>query len=81
MPKLLYALPLALMACVPAPSGPVDRTGYVPIDYPLPLAIDALLPAGVAQTDVRERQGCYAYEFGGELYPVRRPDGGQYCIG
>ena len=62
-------------------SGPLDPAGYVPIDYPLPLAIDALLPRGVAQADVRERSGCYAYVFQGTLYPVRRPDGGQYCIG
>ncbi|UWQ21178.1 hypothetical protein [Jannaschia sp. W003] len=75
------ALAAALAACVPAPSGPLDPAGYVPIDYPLPLAIDALLPRGVAQADVRERDGCYAYELDGTLYPVRRPDGGHYCIG
>jgi len=81
MRRTLLALPLLLAACVPPPSGPLDPAGYVPIDYPLPLAIDALLPRGVAQADVRERSGCYAYVFQGTLYPVRRPDGGQYCIG
>ena len=75
------ALLLGLAACVPAPSGPLDPAGYVPIDYPLPLAIDALVPRGVPVADMREKRGCYAYLLGGTLYPVRRPDGGQYCIG
>ena len=81
--RLIPALGVAaaLAGCVAPPAAPLDPAGYVPVDHALPLAIRALLPRGVGPGDVRERSGCYAYAFDGRLFPVRRPDGGQYCIG
>ncbi|KIT16937.1 hypothetical protein [Jannaschia aquimarina] len=71
----------ALAACTAPPAQPVDPAGYVTPDYAVPFAIRALLPRGITAADVRERDGCYAYSLRGTLYPVQRPDGGQYCIG
>lgn len=80
MTRRLAPLALALAACAAPPAQPVDPAGYVAVDYALPLAVTALLPRGVTAADVRENDGCYAYAFGRALYPVRRPDGGQYCL-
>lgn len=77
----LLGAALLTSACTPPPAQPVDPAGYAPLDYDPPLAIRALLPRGVAPDALRERDGCYAYAFEGRLYPVRRPDGGPYCIG
>ena len=76
------AAALLLAACTTPPAQPLDPAGYVAPDYEIPLAIRALLPRGVTSADVLERDGCYAYRFRDAiLYPVQRPDGGQYCIG
>lgn len=81
MARRLSILPLLLAACAPPPPAqPIDGAGYVAIDYALPFALERLLPAGIPASDVRERSGCYGYLFEGALYPVRRPDGGQYCL-
>ncbi|WP_308917930.1 hypothetical protein [Jannaschia sp. LMIT008] len=70
---------LALAACAPPPAA-LDPAGFAPLDHTPPLAARALLPRGVTADDMRIRRNCYAYAFRGALYPVRRPDGGQYCI-
>ena len=72
-------LVIALAACAPPPA-PLSPQGYGPLDHTLPLAARALLPRGITPASVRVRGGCYAYVSGGLLYPVRRPDGGQYCV-
>ena len=79
---MIRALPLALLlaACAAPPPAPLDPAGYVPLDHALPLAARALLPRGVTAADARVRGNCYAYAYRGALYPIRRPDGGQYCI-
>ena len=66
-------------ACAPPPQ-PLDPAGYVPLDHTLPLAARALLPRGIPPGAARVRDNCYGYVFDGQLYPVRRPGGGQYCI-
>ncbi|MEM9795247.1 MAG: hypothetical protein AAF919_02090 [Pseudomonadota bacterium] len=73
-------LPL-LAACTNPPPQPVDPAGYIPLDYEPPLALRALLPRGVPPSDLREDDGCYGYALNGQVFPVQRPDGGQYCIG
>ncbi|MEL6586134.1 MAG: hypothetical protein AAFY65_14170 [Pseudomonadota bacterium] len=80
-PVLLAVAALALAACSQPPAQPLSPVGYVPLDHDLPFAARTLLPRAVTLADVRENNGCYAYLFEGLLYPIRRPDGGQYCVG
>ena len=78
--RLALALPLALAACA-TPPLPVDRPDlYVPPDAPVPAAVRALLPRGVAADAVRVRANCYGYALNGTVYPVLVPRSGQYCI-
>ena len=78
----VLSLALLLAACTNPPAQPLNPTGYVPLDHEAPLALRALLPRGTDPATLRENDGCYAYLFRDSLlYPVRRPDGGQYCIG
>ncbi|MBM2577548.1 hypothetical protein JQC91_14665 [Jannaschia sp. Os4] len=81
---MIRALPLLalLAACAQTPAQPLNPVGYAPLDHEAPFALRALLPRGTPTTALRENDGCYAYLFRDSLlYPVRRPDGGQYCIG
>lgn len=77
---LLALLPaLFLAACAPPPQS-LDPAGYAPLDHQLPLAARFLLPRGIPPGSARFRENCYAYEYNGTLYPIRRPGGAQYCI-
>ena len=73
-------LPILLLAACAPPPQPLDPAGYVPLDHALPTLARTLLPRGVAAADARVRVNCYGYVYRGAVYPIRRPDGGQYCI-
>ncbi|WGH77888.1 hypothetical protein [Jannaschia ovalis] len=80
-PIAALLLPLPLLACVPAASGPVpDPQDYRVSDAPVPFAVQRLLPRGVGVADVRVADNCYGYAYQGVIYPVLIPRGTQYCI-
>ena len=86
-------LPLVLAGCN-ANLGPVgisvggggakeiaNASEYAPLDHSVPRGAKALLPPGVSDFDVRERDLCYAYLDGeGRLTEIKRADGSQYCL-